>query len=154
MSQDLIGPNKKVTLHFTVAMMDGTVVDSTKSKQPATFTVGDGSFLPGFEAALMGLKAGDKRSVFLQAAQAFGDINPDNVHRMRRSQFQDMELHEGLVISFADKAKAELPGVVKGFDDEAVDIDFNHPLAGRDLNFEVEIIRVLDADAQTVQLQS
>lgn len=137
-----IGPNKQVTLHFALKLDNGDVVDSTFDKKPATFKIGDGNLLPGFEQAIYGLKAGDKRSLSISPEQGFGQGNPQNIQVMPRSQFQDMELSEGLLVIFNDAANAELPGVVKAFDDSQVTIDFNHPLAGKALSFEVEIIEV------------
>lgn len=137
-----IGPDREVTLHFALKLDNGDVVDSTFEKKPATFKVGDGNLLPGFEQAIYGLKAGDKRSLSISPEQGFGQGNPQNVQVMPRSQFQDMELSEGLLVIFNDAANAELPGVVKAFDDNQVTIDFNHPLAGKALSFEVEIIEV------------
>lgn len=149
-----IGPGKRVTLHFSVLLMDGALVDSTKEKAPATFTVGDGNLLPGFEQSLFGLKTGDKRSIVLQAEQAFGPYNEDNLHTMRRGAFDSsMNLEEGMVVSFADQSKAELPGVIKELSEDSVLVDFNHPLAGKDLTFQVEIINVVDAGSQAVTLQ-
>ena len=137
-----IGPDKQVTLHFALKLDNGDVVDSTFDKKPATFKVGDGNLLPGFEQAIYGLKAGDKRSLSISPEQGFGQGNPQNIQSMPRSQFQDMELSEGLLVIFNDAANAELPGVVKAFDDSQVTIDFNHPLAGKALSFDVEIIEV------------
>jgi FKBP-type peptidyl-prolyl cis-trans isomerase SlpA len=137
-----IGPDKEVTLHFALKLDNGDVVDSTFDKQPATFKVGDGNLLPGFEQAIYGLKAGDKRSLPIAPEQGFGQGNPQNIQVMPRGQFQNMELSEGLLVIFNDAANAELPGVVKAFDDSQVTIDFNHPLAGKALSFEVEIIEV------------
>lgn len=137
-----IGPDKEVTLHFAIKLENGDVVDSTFDKQPATFKVGDGNLLPGFEAALFGFKTGDKRTVQVLPEQGFGQPNPQNVQHMPRTQFKDMELSEGLLVIFNDAANTELPGVVKAFDDSLVTIDFNHPLAGKTLSFEVEIIAV------------
>ncbi|AYC34333.1 peptidylprolyl isomerase [Pseudomonas cavernae] len=142
MTELRIGPDKEVTLHFALCLESGDVVDSTFDKQPATFKVGDGNLLPGFEVALFGLKAGDKRTLRVEPENAFGQPNPQNVQVMPRAQFQDMELAEGLLVIFNDAANAELPGVVKAFDDARVTIDFNHPLAGKTLSFEVEIIEV------------
>lgn len=142
MTEQRIGPDKEVTLHFALKLANGDVVDSTFDKQPATFKVGDGNLLPGFEAALYGFKAGDKRSLQIEPENAFGQPNPQNVQVMPRAQFSDMELSEGLLIIFKDAANAELPGVVKGFDEQQVTIDFNHPLAGKTLSFDVEIIEV------------
>jgi FKBP-type peptidyl-prolyl cis-trans isomerase SlpA len=137
-----IGPDREVTLHFALKLDNGDVVDSTFDKKPATFKVGDGNLLPGFEQAIYGLKAGDKRSLSISPEQGFGQGNPQNIQVMPRSQFQDMELSEGLLVIFNDAANAELPGVVKAFDDSQVTIDFNHPLAGKALSFDVEIIEV------------
>ena len=140
-----IGPDKEVTLHFALNLENGDVVDSTFDKKPATFKVGDGNLLPGFEAKLFGLKAGDQRTLQVEPENAFGQPNPQNVQIMPRSQFEGMELSEGLLVIFNDAANTELPGVVKAFDDSQVTIDFNHPLAGKTLNFQVEIIEVKPA---------
>jgi FKBP-type peptidyl-prolyl cis-trans isomerase SlpA len=145
MTEQRIGPERQVTLHFAIKLESGDVVDSTFDKRPATFTVGDGNLLPGFELALYGLKAGDKRSIAIDPEHGFGQPNPQNVQVMPRSQFEGMELSEGLMVIFNDAAKAELPGVVKQFDDSLVTIDFNHPLAGKPLSFEVEILAVKPA---------
>lgn len=142
MTEQRIGPDKEVTLHFALKLANGDVVDSTFDKQPATFKVGDGNLLPGFEAALYGFKAGDKRSLQIEPENAFGQPNPQNVQVMPRAQFSDMELSEGLLIIFKDAANTELPGVVKTFDEQQVTIDFNHPLAGKTLSFDVEIVEV------------
>ncbi|WP_435606144.1 FKBP-type peptidyl-prolyl cis-trans isomerase [Pseudomonas knackmussii] len=137
-----IGADTEVTLHFALKLEDGNVVDSTFDKQPATFKVGDGNLLPGFELALYGLKAGDKRTLSIDPEQGFGQPNPANVQIMPRDQFDGMELSHGLLVIFNDAAKTELPGVVKEFDEQRVTIDFNHPLAGKTLAFDVEIIDV------------
>jgi len=139
MTEQRIGQNTQVTLHFALRLENGDTVDSTFDKSPATFKVGDGSLLPGFEAALFGFKAGDKRTLEVPPENAFGQSNPQNVQIIARSQFKDMELSQGLLVIFNDAANTELPGVVKVFDDEQVTIDFNHPLAGKTLTFEVEI---------------
>lgn len=145
MTEQRIGAERQVTLHFALKLESGEVVDSTEGKSPATFKVGDGSLLPGFEQALYGLKAGDKRAIAIDPEHGFGQPNPQNVQVMPRGNFEGMELSEGLLIIFNDAANAELPGVVKTFDDAQVTIDFNHPLAGKPLTFEVEIIDVQPA---------
>ncbi|SDS82020.1 FKBP-type peptidyl-prolyl cis-trans isomerase [Pseudomonas oryzae] len=145
MTEQRIGPDRQVTLHFAIKLESGDVVDSTFDKNPATFTVGDGNLLPGFEQALYGLKAGDKRSLAIEPEHGFGQPNPQNVQVMPRGSFEGMELSEGLLIIFNDAANAELPGVVKDFDDAQVTIDFNHPLAGKRLTFDVEIVDVQPA---------
>ena len=137
-----IGPETAITLHFALLLEDGSEVDSTFSRQPATFVFGDGKLLPGVEAKLLGMVAGDKQRFSLAPEEAFGQRNPANIQYLPRSQFGDVELSEGLVMNFADAAKAELPGVISAIDGDRVEVDFNHPLAGRTLGFEVEIIDV------------
>jgi FKBP-type peptidyl-prolyl cis-trans isomerase SlpA len=138
-----IGPGTRVTLHFALLRGTGEEVDSTYSRKPATFEVGDGNLLPGFEEAMFGLVAGESATLEVPPERAFGQRNPQNVQRMARHLFApDMALDVGLVVSFADAARAELPGVVVEFDDEEVVVDFNHPLAGEPLRFDVSVIRV------------
>ena len=139
MTEQRIGQNTQVTLHFALRLENGDTVDSTFDKSPATFKVGDGNLLPGFEVVIFGFKAGDVRTLEILPENAFGQPNPQNVQIIPRSQFKDMELSEGLLVIFNDAANTELPGVVKAFDDEQVTIDFNHPLAGKTLTFEVDI---------------
>lgn len=136
----------KVTLHFALKLAGGDIVDSTFDKNPATFTLGDGNLLAGFENKLLGLRKGERKQFTVSPEEAFGQPNPNNVQHFKRGDFDPaMELYEGLVISFADASKAELPGVVTRFDTETVVVDFNHPLAGRVIYFEVEILDVQSA---------
>lgn len=141
--QAIVTEQSSITLHFALLLEDGQIVDSTFERKPATFIFGDGSLLPGVERKLLGMTVGQIETFKLPPEDAFGQRNPANIQHFPRSQFSaDMELYEGLVISFADAARAELPGVVSSFSDEQVQVDFNHPLAGRSLLFKVEIIAV------------
>lgn len=142
MSDYRIGEGMEVTLHFTLKLEDGTVVDSTRDKQPATFQVGDGNLPPGFEAPLKGLTDGDTGSYEISPEHAFGQHNPQNMQKIPRESFEGPELEEGLVMSFTDPNGGELPGVVTEIDEKRVEVDFNHPLAGRTLTFDVEILDV------------
>jgi len=147
MNELVIGPGTQVTLHFALKLEEGDIVDSTFERAPATFTVGDGKLLPGFERKLFGLSKGAREQFTILPEDAFGQPNPANVQRFKRDMFAaDMELHPGLVISFADAAQAELPGVVSGIEGDEVLVDFNHPLAGRTLLFDVQIFDVATAD--------
>lgn len=146
MNELAIGPGTQVTLHFSLKLTDGQMVDSNFEGEPAVFSVGDGNLLHGFEQALFGLKAGQRETFILDPEHSFGARNPDNVQRITRDQFpDDVDLEEGLMLSFADAQQAELPGVVTEFDDAVVTVDFNHPLAGRDIEFSVLILDVTPA---------
>lgn len=136
-----IGPKSRVTLHFALLLDTGEEVDTTRRGPPATFVMGDGSLLPGFESALLGMKAGDDVHITLEPDQAFGQRNPSNVRILDSGQFRDMQLEPGLMVSFA-AVDGELPGVVRRVFDSTVEVDFNHPLAGRRVVFDVSILSV------------
>lgn len=143
MSDLAVGPKTRVTLHFQLSFEEGDVIDSTFDKSPASFTMGDGSLLAGFERKLHALKAGQSAVFTVLPEEAFGQPNPNNIQHFKRGDFSaDMELAQGLVISFADASQSELPGVVKSVSEQEVVVDFNHPLAGRNILFEVNIIAV------------
>lgn len=138
-----IGPGTKITLHFALQLDNGQVVDTNFERDPATFTVGDGNLLPGFEKALFGMLEGEHKTLVIKPEDGFGQRNPNNIQEIARSQFgAELELSEGLMLSFADAQKTELPGVVQRFDEDVVVVDFNHPLAGRDILFEVAILKI------------
>ncbi len=138
-----IGPASSVSFHFTLKLADGHIVDSTRNRpEPVRFKMGDGNLLAGFERKLIGLVAGDSRCFDILPEDGFGMPNPNNVQTFDRAQFDGMELSEGLVISFADAAKGELPGVVSQITTDKVVVDFNHPLAGKAMQFDVEIFAV------------
>lgn len=135
-----------MTLHFAVKLDDGSIVDSTFDTKPASFVMGDKSLLDGFERLLHGLTAGDRNSFDVSPEEGFGQHNENNVQEIPMDAFEaDMELEEGLMISFADAANNEVPGVVQSIGDDSVMVDFNHPLAGHNLVFDVEIIDVQPA---------
>ena len=138
-----IDKGTRVKLHFALKFEDGETVDSTFDKEPATLEIGDENLPENFEAYLMGLKAGDHKTFEVPPEKAFGQHNPSNIQTFKRHEFSaDMVLELGVVISFADARQQELPGVIKRVEGDQVDVDFNHPLAGHTLQFEVQIIDV------------
>lgn len=130
-----------VTLHFSLGLEDGHIIDSNFESEPATFSVGDGNLLPGFESTLMGLVNGDERKFTIPPEQAFGQHNPQNVQVVERGNFDQEELELGAMFSFQN-GDGELPGVIVDVDDNEVMIDFNHPLAGKNIIFQVKIIDI------------
>ena len=135
----VIGPGVRVTLHFAIELEDGTPVDSNFDREPATFRVGDGTLPAGFERCLLGLRAGDERRFRLPPDQAFGTGSPANVMTLARQRFPATVTPEpGLVVDFG-VAAGSLPGVVTAVEGDRVTVDFNHPLAGRELVFAVAI---------------
>ena len=148
MSNELnITSNTKVSLNFSITLETGELVDSNFDRAPVSFVMGDGSLLPGFEARLLGLKPGDEASFTISPEDGFGEPQEANYQDIPRHTFSnDTDLEIGMVFSFADAAGGELPGVVDSFDENTVRVNFNHPLAGRTLRFEVKIDRVEPAE--------
>lgn len=136
-----IGPDTRVTLHFALLLDSGEEIDTTRRGKPATFEVGDGNLLPGFEEALFGMQAGDDAQIELEPERAFGLHRPENVQLLERERFEGVPLEPGVVVSFK-ASDGQLPGVVRRVFDRTVEVDFNHPLAGRRIVFDVSILRV------------
>lgn len=139
--------NMTIVIHFTLRLEDGTEVDTTRGKRQAELVFGDGNLPPGFEKPIRGMRAGETRRVDVAPEHAFGPWNPQNVQMLKRTDFEDQDaLEEGVVMSFADPTGGgELPGVIKSVDERQVEVDFNHPLAGRTLSFEVEVLELRPA---------
>ena len=135
-----IGRGTRVELNFSLKLADGQIVDSNFDRAPVSFAVGDGKLLPGFESRLYGLAAGDEASFEIPASDAFGMHNEDNLQKFDLDQFANSdELEPGLVLNFKDAANSDLSGVIQSVQGDKVDVDFNHPLAGRALIFDVKI---------------
>jgi len=153
MSDVYAGQGVRITLHFELRLKSGEVIDSTFGKTPGAFNFGDGTLPEGIEALVRGMLEGERKQFEVSPEQAFGLPNPNNVQRFKRSEFNDIEnLQTGIMISFADASQSELAGVVSQIDGDFVEVDFNHPLAGRQLLFTAEIIKLerLDNSGQEV----
>ena len=134
-----------VTLHYRVATGDDTELVSTFDSTPATLQLGSGELAPTLEHCLIGVAVGERHVFLLDADQAFGSHNPQLTQRVARSALPpdaSPELH-GL-IEFAAPGGGKFTGIVRELDDAAVLVDFNHPLAGKPVRFEVEIIGILE----------
>ena len=131
----------RVTLYFSLKLENGKTVDSNFDGKPATFTLGDGNLLPGFEAPLVGLEVGAQGEFVIAPEYAFGQPNPENIQALSRDNFDQETLKVGDVFSFQN-GDGELPGVIAAIHAENVDVDFNHPLAGRSIIFTVDIVDV------------
>ena len=135
----------RISLHFALLMPGGEEIDTTRRGKPAELILGDGNLLSGFETALVGLSAGDDAQLIVPAEQAFGERVEANVRLLAKTLFVDLASEEplepGLVVSF-QAPDGELPGVVKAVYEDTVQVDFNHPLSGCDITFDVSILSV------------
>lgn len=138
-----VGPGMRVRLHFALSLPSGETVDSNFDAEAAELEFGDGNLPESFEQLLVGMAAGERRSFTISPEQGFGQRNPNNLQEFKREDFaSDVDLEPGLVISFADARKSELPGIIDQVEGDRVVVDFNHPLAGTDLTFDVHIVEV------------
>lgn len=144
MSTPVIGPNSVVTAHLTLSLEDGSVADSTKvAGKPTRLVLGDHSLSPAVEAGLLGLVLGASHSFTVPADQAFGEPTPDNIQYMDLADFPaEMRPEPGLIVAFAGINGQEHPGIIREINGSSVKVDFNHPLAGHAVTFEVEILGI------------
>ena len=139
-----ISPGSTVTLHLSLTLQDGTVAETTFDDEPLTLTMGDGSLAAGLELGLYGLRPGNIQRLELYPEQAFGLHDPEKVHQLPRADFDaKLVLEPGSIIGFDAPGGEELSGTILAVDDATVEVDFNHPLAGRVVIFDVEIIDVV-----------
>ena len=133
-----------VTLHYRLATSDDTELVSTFGTTPATLQLGSGELAPTLERCLDGLAVGEQHVFLLEPEQAFGKHNPDLLQRIVRSELPDpatVELQS--VIEFSAPGGGRFAGLVREVDAESALIDFNHPLAGKSIRFEVKVLGVL-----------
>jgi len=135
-------PGSSVTLHFSLALTDGTVAFDTED-EAMTCILGDGTLLPGLELALYGLKSGEEQTLTLTPEQAWGERNSALVKEMPRSDFPpDAELEAGQVLAFSLPDGDETMGTVLAVEEAQVLVDFNHPLSGQTVVFHARVLEV------------
>ena len=138
-----IGPGTRVRLHLEIQLPDGTQVLSTFDEQPLAFRFGDGTLTAGLEQALQGLCAGEDACLLLDGAAIYGAREQAKIHWMPRADFPtNLEPEPGQVIAFTTPGGDELAGIVVALDGQHVQVDFNHPLAGRSLTVRAQVLAV------------
>lgn len=129
-----------VFVHYTGTLDDGTEFDSSKGREPLEFVMGGGTIIPGFETALEGRAVGDKVSVTIAPEQAYGERNDEMIILVPRAEVPEhIEPEEGMWLQIAVD-EGDLDVVISRVTDEEVELDGNHPLAGKALNFEIEVV--------------
>jgi len=136
-------------MHFSLKLADGMLVESSFDDQPLSFVVGDGTLDRGLELALIGLRAGDHEVLTLMPGQAFGMRDETAVQLVEKARFPaDMRLEPGHIVGFAGPDGEALAGAVLAVHQQQVKVDFNHPLAGREIVFESLIIEVTNPQSE------
>lgn len=132
-----------VHVHYTGKLDDGTVFDSSQGQEPIVFTIGQGQVIPGFEEAIEGMSTGEKKTKHIPAAEAYGEHDEDLVFVVPRNQLppgSDVSVGDALQVGFPDGQNAVVH--VAALDDQSVTLDANHELAGKDLTFDLELVKV------------
>jgi FKBP-type peptidyl-prolyl cis-trans isomerase SlyD len=142
--------NQVVSIEYEVRDGD-KVVDSNVGGQPLVFMFGKGQIIPGLEAGIKNMEVGEKGNVLVKAADAYGDYNPEATQEVPKEQFAGIDLEEGMTLYGQGEDGSTVQVVVKEIKDDAVVVDFNHPMAGKDLMFTVTINDVRDATPEEIQ---
>lgn len=145
-----------ITVNYTGKFEDGDVFDSSEGKEPLKFTVGAGQLIKGFDDAVIGMQAGDKKTVTLAPADAYGDHDADMIIDIPKSQIpEDMKLEVGQRLHLRDPQGQPVPAMVAEITEDSIKMDANHPMAGKTLIFDLEVVETgLEADAPSCEEDS
>ncbi len=133
----------KVAIHYKGSLEDGSVFDSSEGREPLEFTVGSGQIIPGLDKALVGMKVGDRKTVTIAPEDAYGPHDPQGVIEVPRSELPpEIDLKPGLTLEMRTPDGQAIPVNVVAVTDDTVTMDANHFLAGKDLTFDFELVRV------------
>lgn len=147
---DQINLNSLVLMHYSIAMTNGTVIESSFDDEPLKVTMGSGQLTDGMELAIIGLEEGAEQTLTLTPEQCFGERDEANIHDMPLADFtDDLKPETGLTFNFGTEDGNEILGTIRTVKDDTVEVDFNHPLAGHSLIFSVKILGINNAHAHT-----
>ncbi len=132
-------------IEYTVKNSKGEVVDSNKGGAPLEFIAGKGQIIPGLEKEIETMNAGEEKTVTVPANEAYGEYNEEMIQEVPRDQFEGIELQKGMTLYGQTPDGQTIAVTVKDFDDQKVIIDYNHPLAGEDLTFDVKVVTKREA---------
>jgi len=141
--------NSVVAIEYELTEAGTTeVLDSNKGAAPLEFIIGKGQLIPGLEKGLVGMNAGDSADIEVKAEEAYGVRDDEAVQEIPRDQFEGVELEKGMSLYGQGQNGETIQVIVVDFNDETATVDFNHPLAGKDLLFKVTVISERDATEQ------
>lgn len=133
-----------VRVHYKGTLPDGTEFDSSEGREPLEFEVGSGQVIPGFDAAVTDLEPGQTTTVTIPAADAYGEHSPEGVQVFPRDAFPpDAAPEVGWAVELESPEGQRVPAVITEVSDESITLDFNHPLAGKDLTFDITLVEVV-----------
>ncbi len=132
-------------IEYSVKNSKGEIIDSNKGQAPLEFIAGKGQIIPGLEKEVEKMEVGEEKTIKVPASEAYGEYNPEMIQELPRDQFQGIELQKGMTLYGQTPDGQTIAVTVKDFDDNKVIIDYNHPLAGEDLTFEVKLVSKREA---------
>lgn len=135
-----------VHIHYTGTLSDGTTFDSSEGRDPLAFQVGAGQIIPGLDSAIPGMAVGDKKTVNVPCDQAYGPVNPAMRQDIPRADIPShIPVEVGTRLEMQTQSGQPVPVTVVASDENVVTLDANHPLAGKDLTFEIELVAIKNA---------
>ncbi len=133
----------KVKVHYHGKLRNGETFDSSEGREPLEFTVGSGEVIKGFDSGVTGMAVGDKKTVEINVSDAYGEIDEDRIIEFPKSQFpDDMKPEAGMQLMMNDGQGQSFPVVIAEVKEDTVLLDANHPLAGEELIFDLELIAI------------
>ncbi|MDN3620356.1 peptidylprolyl isomerase [Polaribacter undariae] len=139
--------NNTVKVHYTGKLSDGQVFDTSEGKEPIEFVLGQGQLIPGFEQGLIDMKVNEKKTITIAKEEAYGEVNDQLIQEIDRANLpQDMEPKVGMGLVSKSPEGQEMNLMIVEVKDKSVVIDGNHPLAGRDLVFDLEVVEIKDTE--------
>jgi len=141
MSQASTGDNVKI--HYTGTLDDGSQFDSSAGREPLAFTLGSGQVIPGFDNAVSGMAVGEKKTVRLEPAEAYGERREEMIQEVPKSALPaDMQVEMGMPLQAQGPNGQVMNLVVTGISEDSIEVDANHPLAGKALTFAIELVSI------------
>jgi len=148
MNKDTVQNGLVVSMEYTL-IVDGEVLDSSKDAGPLQFLAGHDNIVPGLEREMVGMKIGESKDVVVSPEDGYGEFDEEAFLEVPRAELpSDMELEVGLELNVTDEDGENQLAFVESFDDENVRLDFNHPLAGAELKFNVKVIGLREPTAE------
>jgi FKBP-type peptidyl-prolyl cis-trans isomerase 2 len=130
-------------VHYTGKLQDGTVFDSSENREPLQFTLGDGNMIKGFDAAVQGMSVGEDKSITIPSAEAYGEKRDEMMVDIPMNQVPaDIKPEVGMDLSIQNQNGQPMPVKVVAVDEEKITLDANHPLAGKDLIFDIKLVEI------------